>query len=287
MTGHPRSFWSWDAGGVGGAVDDPGETGDGLAWVQVGDLRSGIVVAVSRSGGFEVALDGVPGPPSGVIGSQNRDWRWPAAEELKPGDGVTAGVIAIDVDQGKVRLSLAAARRPELWAFLSGLIPGQVLSGTIAAIKPFGVFVSLDDGPRHPTFNGVGFITYAELSWCHFGSAEEIVRIGQRVSCKFLQFDTTNGEARLSLRALQPDPVRAFLEEASVGQVLSGRVTKVVPFGVFVRVAEHVEGLAPLQELDCPVEALPVGSEITVAVAGIDLERRRLVLSQRAACPGR
>jgi ribosomal protein S1 len=179
---------------VGGAVDDPGETGDGLAWVQVGDLRSGIVVAVSRSGGFEVALDGVPGPPSGVIGSQNRDWRWPAAEELKPGDGVTAGVIAIDADQGKVRLSLAAARRPELWAFLSGLIPGQELSGTIAAIKPFGVFV---------------------------------------------------------------------------------------------RVAEHVEGLAPLQELDCPVEALPVDSEITVAVAGIDLERRRLVLSQRAACPGR
>lgn len=162
-----------------------------MASVQVGDLCSGIVVAVSRSGALEVALDGVSGPASGVIRSRDRDWRWPAAEELKPGDRVTAGVMAIDADQGRVRLSGAAARHPGLWAFLSGLIPGEVLSGTIAAIKPFGVFVSLDDGPRHPTFPGEGFITYPELSWCHFGSAEEIVRVGQRVSCKFLQFDTT------------------------------------------------------------------------------------------------
>lgn len=254
-----------------------------MASIQVGGLCSGTVVAVSRSGGLEVALDGVPGPPPGVIGSQDRDWHWPAAEELRVGDRVTAGVMAIDADQGIVRLSVAAARHPELWAFLSGLISGEVLSGTIAAIKPFGVFVSLDDGPRHPTFPGVGFITYPELSWGHFGSVEEIVQVGQRVSCKFLQFDTSNGEARLSLRALQPDPVRAFLDEAAVGEVLQGRVTKLVPFGIFVQVADGVHGLAPLQELSLPMEAFQVGSEITVLVAGIDRERRRLTLSQRAA----
>ncbi|HEX3955924.1 MAG TPA: S1 RNA-binding domain-containing protein [Trebonia sp.] len=110
----------------------------------------------------------------------------------------------------------------------------------------------------------MGFITYPELSWCHFGSAEEIVQVGHRVSCKFLQFETTNGEARLSLRALQPDPVRAFLEDAVVGQVLRGTVTKVVPFGVFVRVADGAEGLMPFQELAVPAEELQVGDEVLV-----------------------
>jgi ribosomal protein S1 len=230
---------------VGRTADDSGETGDDLASVQVGDLCSGIVVAVSRCGVLEVALGGVPGHPSGVIGPQDRDWRWPTAEELRPGARVTAGVIAIDADQGRVRLSVAAAGHPELWAFLSGLIPGEVLSGTIAAIKPFGVFVSLDDSPRHPTFPGAGLITYPELSWCHFGSAEEIVQVGQRVSCKFLQFDTSNGEARLSLRALQPDPVRAFLDEAAVGELLQGTVTKLVPIGIPSRSPAASRGWCP------------------------------------------
>jgi small subunit ribosomal protein S1 len=258
---------------VGSAADDSGETGDGLASVQVGDLCSGIVVA-SRSRGLEVALDGVPGPPSGVIGSLDRDWRWPTVEELRPGDRVTAGVIGIDADQGRIRLSVAAVKHPELWAFLSGFIPGAALSGTIAAIRPFGVFVSLDEGPRHLVFPGVGFITVPELSWSHFDSAEDVVQVGQRVSCKFLQFDTSNGEARLSLRALQPDPVSAFLNQASVGQVLHETVTNVVPPGVFVRVADGVEGLVPLEELTGPAEELQIGAEITVAVISISREQR-------------
>jgi small subunit ribosomal protein S1 len=53
---------------------------------------------------------------------------------------------------------------PELWAFLASLAPGVTLSGTVAAIEPFGVFVALDDGPAHPLFPGVGFITYPELA---------------------------------------------------------------------------------------------------------------------------
>jgi len=112
---------------------------------------------------------------------------------VKPGDRITAGVIAIDANQGRVRLSVAAARNQELWSFMNGLRPGAVVSGTIAAIKSFGVFVALDEGPRHPVFPGVGFITVPELSWSHFDSAEDVVQAGQRVSCEFLQFDTSNG----------------------------------------------------------------------------------------------
>jgi small subunit ribosomal protein S1 len=234
---------------------------------------------------MEIALDGFPGI-RGVIGPLDLGWPRPSGGELRPGDRVTAGVIAVAAGQGRVQLSVAAARNRELWSFLSGLQPGEVLSGAVAAIEPFGVFVALDEGPRHPEFPGVGFIAVPELSWSHFDSAEDVVRVGQRVSCKFLQFDTSNGEARLSLRALQPDPVRAFLDEAAVGQILSGTVIKVVPLGAFVRVADGVEGLVPVQGLAVAAEALQAGNVITVAVAGIDHERRRLTLSQRAAPVG-
>jgi ribosomal protein S1 len=96
-----------------------------------------------------------------------------------------------------------------LWRFLSERRFGEHLSGTVAAIESFGVFVSLDDGPDHPIFPGVGFITYPELSWRHFDSPTDIVQVGQRVTCAFLQHDTWNAEARLSLRALQPTRSRS------------------------------------------------------------------------------
>ena len=169
---------------------------------------------------------------------------------------------------------------PELWAFLESLRSGAVLSGTVAAIERFGVFVALDDGPAHPVFAGAGFITTPEVSWRRFEDVSDVVHAGQRVSCAFLQFDTTNLEARLSLRATQPDPFRAFADHAALGQELTGPVTKIVPFGIFVRVADSVEGLvrADIQDLG---DVVKVGDELAVVVTGLDRDRRRLELGLR------
>ncbi|MCK9868521.1 S1 RNA-binding domain-containing protein [Nocardiopsis dassonvillei] len=149
----------------------------------------------------------------------------------------------------------------------------------------------MDEGPGHPVFPGVGFITYAELSWGRFEAASDVVRVGQRVSCEFLVFDTTNGEARLSLKTMRPDPFQAFSSGVREGQVLHGRVTELVPFGAFVEVADGVEGLVRLRELAevpvrAPEEAVRVGGELAVVVVQIDRERRRLLLSRRQAPTG-
>ncbi|MCE7081736.1 S1 RNA-binding domain-containing protein [Streptomyces sp. ST2-7A] len=178
------------------------------------------------------------------------------------------------------------AENPELWAFLGSLERGEVLSGTVAAIERFGVFVALDEGPGHPLFPGVGFITLPELSWHRFEAASDVVRVGQRISAEFLWFDTGNAEARLSLRATQPDPFHTFVEGTAVGRELHGRVTKLVPFGVFVQVADGIEGLVHLRDLTSTSVASPegvvrVGDHITVTVTHIDRERRRLTLSRR------
>ncbi|MET9087143.1 S1 RNA-binding domain-containing protein [Streptomyces sp. NPDC004237] len=196
--------------------------------------------------------------------------------------------MAVDLDQGRVRLSMAATENPELWAFLKRLRPGEFLSGTVAAIERFGVFVALDEGPEHPVYPGVGFITHPELSWRRFEAASDVVEVGQRVSCEFLQFDTWNGEARLSLRATQPDPFLVFVDGIVVGQRLSGRVTKLVPFGVFVEVGAGIEGLVHLSELNsvpvaAPEDVVQVGDQFTVVVTDVDRERRRLSLSRRQA----
>ncbi|MGW0737681.1 S1 RNA-binding domain-containing protein [Streptomyces sp. NPDC002851] len=178
------------------------------------------------------------------------------------------------------------AESPELWAFLGSLQRGEILSGTVAAIERFGVFVALDEGPEHPLFPGVGFITIPELSWRRFEAASDVVQVGQRISGEFLQFDTWNAEARLSLRATQPDPFQTFAECTAVGQELHGHVTKLVPFGVFVQVADGIEGLVHLRDLTstpvaAPEDVVQAGDDITVIVTQVDREGRRLSLSRR------
>lgn len=178
------------------------------------------------------------------------------------------------------------SENPDLWAFLESLHPGEVLSGTIAAIERFGVFVALDDGPVHPIFAGVGFITLPDLSWKRFEAALDVVQIGQQVSCRFIQFDTWNLEARLSLRAMQPDPFQTFADHAALGQTIVGRVTRLVPFGAFVQVADAVEGLVHAREIarmsqHARGDVMREGDELVVSITAIDREQRRLELDLR------
>jgi ribosomal protein S1 len=271
-----------------GASDDRAQ--EFLAGLRVGDVCNGTATEVTQSHGMAVTLDGFPARALGTVGPLDLSWRQFPAAPVERGQRITAEVTAVDLDEGLVRLSMAASENPELWAFLKPLRRGEILTGTIAAIERFGVFVELDGGPEHPVFPGVGFITYPELSWRRFEAASDVVRVGQRVSCEFLQFDTWNGEARLSLRTTQPDPFVAFAERVTVGQTLWGPVTKMIPFGVFVELGDGVEGLVHLRELswepvEAPEDVVQVGEQITVVVTEIDRQRRKLSLSRRQVSP--
>jgi small subunit ribosomal protein S1 len=164
---------------------------------------------------------------------------------------------------------------------------GEILLGTVAAIERFGVFVALDDGPAHPTLPGVGFIVLPELSWRRFDDPTDVVQVGQRVSCEFIGFDTYNAEARLSLKALEPDPLQAFADRTVVGQKFLGTVEKVLPFGIVVDLSDGISGLVPFREFDgrsavSPAEEFAVGEEIAVTVGEIDVPTRRVLLFRRA-----
>jgi ribosomal protein S1 len=277
-TGHEKVV------GVDGPTDDQ-DIFEILSTVRVGDVVSGTITEVGPCGAV-VRLDGRLGLVSANIGPLDVSWRRWSDEAVQVGQRVTAEVIAVDREQARIGLSLAATENPGLWAFLKALRPGEMLSGVVADVQRFGVFVALDDGPPHPVYPGVGFITIPELSWRRFDAVSEVVEIGQRVICSVLCFDTTNGEARLSLRSLEPDPFQELADTAYEGQALCGTVTKIVPFGAFVSVADGVEGLVHLDELtsipaETPDQVLRVGDRIEVTIIGLDRDRRRLLLSRK------
>lgn len=261
-----------------------------LGSVRVGDVVSGTVVArEGRAGRAVVRLDGELAPVTATIGELDLTWGRREDADVRIGRRITAEVTAVDAERGSIGLSTAATEHPELWAFLKARKRGEVLGGTVADIQNFGVFVALDDGPPHPIYPGVGFVTIPELSWRRFDAPTDVVAVGERVRGEFLQFDTWNGEARLSLRALLPEPLQAFTDAFTGGRI-AGRVTKIVPFGLFVEVADGVEGLLHVDELgtDRPDGFARVGDGVEVVVLDVDRARRRIRLGRgRGALPRR
>src|SRR5262249_39529996 len=141
--------------------------------------------------------------------------------------------------------------------------------GTITSIHNFGVFVDLGGTD--------GMINVAELSWRHFDHPSQIVEVGQQVTVEVLDVDTARERMSLSLKALQDDPWPEFDRTHHSGQIIFGRVTKLVPFCAFVRITDSIQGMVHNTELaDRPIEAseqmVQVGEEIRVKILEIDLD---------------
>ncbi|MFB7745332.1 S1 RNA-binding domain-containing protein [Streptomyces sp. NPDC059095] len=160
--------------------------------------------------------------------------------------------------------------------FLLSLRPGDVVAGVVSGIENFGVFVDLDGAPEA----SVGFVPPPELSWRWIISCHEAVSLGQRVSAEVLALDVERrGQAVLSLVALQENPWLVW--SGRVGSIVSGRVTKLVPFGAFVGLDDGFAGLIHSSELPAaePDRELRVGDVMTARIAEVDPSMRRIRLS--------
>ncbi|MCA1710622.1 MAG: S1 RNA-binding domain-containing protein, partial [Actinobacteria bacterium] len=133
-----------------------------------------------------------------------------------------------------------------------------------------------------------GLVHVSELSWKHIDHPSEVVEVGTEVTVEVLDVDLDRERVSLSLKATQEDPWQQFARTHQINQVVPGRVTKLVPFGAFVRVDEGIEGLVHISELaerhvEIPEQVVNVGDELLVKVIDIDLERRRISLSLKQA----
>jgi small subunit ribosomal protein S1 len=209
--------------------------------------------------------------------------------DLQPyvGQEIEAKIIELDKNRNNVVLSRRAWLEQTQSAvrqdFLTQLQKGQVRNGVVSSIVNFGAFVDL---------GGVdGLVHVSELSWKHIDHPSEVVEVGQEVTVEVLDVDMDRERVSLSLKSTQEDPWQQFARTHHIGQVVPGRVTKLVPFGAFVRVQEGIEGLVHISELaerhvEIPEQVVQVGSEIFVKVIDIDLERRRISLSLKQANEG-
>ncbi len=154
---------------------------------------------------------------------------------------------------------------------------GDLRFGTVTRLMPFGAFVDL---------GGVeGLIPLKELSWSRDVKPQDILSTGDKVQVAVLSADWENERFTLSLKSMQQDPWIAYTEDFGEGQYVTGTVSRLMPFGAFVRLAPGVEGLLPIgrlgngRRISHPREVLSEGQPVDVKIESVDLEARRISLS--------
>ena len=254
------------------------------AWVDIeakfnsGDIVEGEVIEVVKGGLIiDIGLRGFL--PASLV-----DLRRVKDLSVYTGTRLEARVIEMDRNRNNVVLSrrvvLEEGRKHERAEILGKLSKGMKLPGTVSSIVDFGAFVDL---------GGIdGLVHISELSWSHVNHPSEVVAVGDKVEVQVLDVDLDRERISLGLKQTTDDPWKQLVKKFPIGSIIKGRVTKLVPFGAFVELGDGVEGLVHISEMarghvETPEQVTSVGSDVMVKVQDVDMDRRRISLSMRAA----
>ncbi len=254
------------------------------AWIQVedkfkaGEVVTGEVIEVVKGGLIlDIGLRGFL--PASLV-----DLRRVKDLTAYLGTEIEARVIEMDRNRNNVVLSrrvlLEEGRKNERAEILEKLTKGMRLKGIVSSIVDFGAFVDL---------GGIdGLIHISELSWSHVNHPSEVVKVGEEVEVEVLDVDLQRERISLGLKQTTEDPWTKLVETYPVGTITDGKVTKIVPFGAFIELGDNVEGLVHISEMalkhiDSPAQVVHVGDTVKVKVMDVNVERRRISLSMKAA----
>jgi small subunit ribosomal protein S1 len=242
----------------------------------IGYNKGGLLVQFNRIRGFV--------PASQVAQLHGRTAAEERQQALQRMVGQTIPLKVIEVDRDRNRLVLSERSATQEWRkaqkqrLLTELQPGDILTGRVNQLTNFGAFIDLGgaDGLAH----------ISELSWQRVNHPREVLSPGQEVQVMVVEIDAERERIGLSLRRLQPNPWDTIDQRYSLGQLVSGPVTNVAPFGAFVQIEEAVEGLIHASELDADPQAQPrdllqPGQIITARIISLDKQRQRMGLSLR------
>jgi small subunit ribosomal protein S1 len=247
--------------------------------------RGGVIVKLGQVRGFVPAsqLSADSQSHSQGNGEEPADDRWAALV----GEPLMLKVIDIDRKRNRLILSERQAlrewRRQQKEQLLETLSDGDVYDGVISSIADFGAFVDLGGAD--------GLIHLSELSWNRVSHPSEVVSVGEKVKVQILNIDHERRRIGLSLRRLQPQPWDVVDQNYAVGQIVRGRITKLVNFGAFARLEQDgIEGLIHVSELtdqriNHPKEVVSEGEEHDLRIIRIDTDKRRMGLSLKQALP--
>ena len=240
-----------------------------------GEIVTGVISGKVK-GGFTVDI----GPVRAFLPGSLVDTRPIRDTTHLEGKELEFKVIKLDAKRNNVVVSRRAVMEAESSAdreaLLSQLEEGQTVTGTIKNLTDYGAFVDLGgiDGLLHIT----------DMAWKRIKHPSEVVEVGQEVTVKVLKFDKERNRVSLGLKQLGEDPWLAIMNRYPKGSIVKARVTNLTDYGCFAEIAEGVEGLVHVSEMDHtnknihPSKVVQIGDEVDVMVLEVDEERRRISL---------
>jgi len=240
-----------------------------------------VKIVEANRGGLIVEADGLRGflPVSQLapehyprVGS-DRDEILARLAEFE-GKSMTVKVLDLDKNVSKLIFSERTARREEFDKLVSGIKVGDVIRGKVSGIVDFGVFVSLGQLE--------GLVHISEISWGKVGHPSDFVKVGTTINVQVIGID--DDKISLSMKRLESDPWLEVIKDYKVGQEVEAVVTQIMPFGVFVKINDKVDGLVHISELahehiTDPSTVVKEGDKLKVKVIDLGPDSHRLGLS--------
>ena len=253
-----------------------------LARLEVGEATTGVVKNITTYGVF-VDLGGIDGLIKLTELSYGRIGN--PSELLEAGQEVTAKVLRIDAERGRVALSLRAMQ-PDPWATIGERYKaGDRVQGRVSSVTDYGAFVALESGVE-------GLIHISEIDWSKRPKhPSKTFSPGAETEAVVLDVKPAERRISLSFRRLVPDPWDHYASSLEPGLVVEGVVRRVVSYGLFVEVTEGLEGLVHVSDLSWdsrardPHQAARKGQKINTVILKVDVENRRLSLGVKQLEP--
>jgi small subunit ribosomal protein S1 len=245
----------------------------------VGNRVTGKVVSLTDYGAFVELEEGI----EGLIHLSEMSWtkkmRHPS-QMVSVGDEVEAVVLDINPEARRISLGLKQVE-PNPWDVIGQKYPvGTVIEGKIKNITDFGVFIGIDEGID-------GLVHISDLSWTkRVKHPSELFKKGQEVQAKVLKIDRENERFSLSIKHVTPDPWEEIPRKYKPKSKVTGTITNVTDFGIFVEIEEGIEGLVHVSEISnekikTPVGQFQVGQVIEAQVLNVNKKERKIALSMK------
>ena len=175
-----------------------------------------------------------------------------------------------------------AAKAAKEAEFFASINVGDVVEGKVERVTSFGAFVSV---------NGFDCLAHiSDLSWTGVKSVADVLEIGKTYQFKVLKIDVDNKKVSIGYKQLQPQPWDLAAEKYAEGDVVHGKVVRIVPFGAFVEVEKGIDGLVHVSQishefLENPTTALTIGQEVDAKIIKLDCAEKKMTLSIKALEP--
>jgi len=246
----------------------------------VGSVVEGEVVNVMTYGAFVKLEEGI----EGLVHISEMSWTKRInhpSELVQIGDQIKVVVLGINKDKQEISLGMKQTQENPWDKVADQYPPGTEVTGTVRNLTNYGAFIEIEEGID-------GLLHVSDMSWTRkISHPSEVIEKGQQVTCKVLSVDQQRRRIALGLKQLKEDPWTSDIpNKYQPGQVVTGEVTKITNFGVFVGLENGLEGLLHISELadhkvENPEEIVKVGEKIDVKILRVDQQERKIGLSRK------